>query len=1465
MPGVPACDEDLVRRLPLPLAQLYRRAHNAKTALERHLTAFYLWEAGLKLLASVAVVEYAERTEHDPRLAERLQNLARPSLGHWWEFARLLLPVLAEAGDPAFQKARDLLLGRARDDMGHAAALDTALREALEGKGAPRSTVRLAELFERLVQYRNRELGHGAAGRRPADFYERMGPALLAGVAELFGRLDVLAGRRLVHVGDVRRQASGGWLVERYDLAGEAARRLESHEVAEAGAAGLPRPERLYLEPPDGPPRPLHPLLVFDLEAGEALFLNARRGRRRTEYLSYTTGRVADRRDTGGERRELLARVLGVPVTDEQTDTWAARSVAEEPTDPAADGSAPAAAGHVGEFELLGELGRGGMGVVYRAWQPSLGRQVALKCLLRAGDPKAEGRFAREIRALGRVEHPHLVKIFTSGADGDRWFYAMELVEGATLAAVCDRLQATTSTGAVDLPTWHEALGTVCAAAREAERPQSATKSSDPPSALPRGGRPYVRHMAGLVRQAAAAAHALHEAGVVHRDIKPGNVVVDASGSQAVLMDLGLAQLADDVEGRLTRTRQFVGTLRYASPEQVLSAGALDRRSDVYSLGATLWELLTLRPLYGATEETPTAELMRRIQVNEPERPRRHNPAVPADLEAVVLRCLEKDPARRYATAGDLAADLGRFLAGEPVRARPVSGWERGVKWVRRRPAAAAILALGAVALLASVALGVGALYQARLREALGEAQNQRDRAEQAQKGEAEQRQRAEEARREEEAGRKQAERLRQEADKAREGEKAQRQRAETALKAEEAARKETEEARRNEEQARKQAEAAKERLEGVLYAFDIHRAQVAWQQGDLARARDFLDSAKAPRRNWEWGYLQRLCHLERLKLEGHTGAVYDVAFSPDGKRLASGGEKGELKVWDAETGRQVFALPGHTGFVRDVAFSPDGLRLVSGGTDKAVKVWDLETGKEVLSLKGVSFPVSAVALSPDGRRVAVAGDPEKVRLWDAVSGQEEKGSALDARHVRGLAFSPDGTRVVTSGELSMVRVWDLKTRKETHTFETQVPTPLHNVHAVAEVFRPAFSPDGLQVAAAAGGRVRVWDLQTRAEVSGTGPVGPSRVAFSSDWTWLAGGDANGVVRVWDAKTGKEVRTFKKHDGPVGAVAFNPDGTRLASSSGDKTVKVWDVDRVQEEVFSFDAGGTSPAFTRDGTRLATVGLGKPVVTVWDPGTGRQTLSLDTGDMYCNQVAFGPDGNLLAVLGVKEEFQVWDLRTGKVVYRKSAGKDERWGSVAFSPDGKRLAIGGGTFANGRWDNPLRVLDARTGKEIHAFPASRDFTSGLVFSPDGRLIAGSVHGGRLGLWDAEMGKAVGPTPAQFLGVGYLAFSPDGKRLAAATQDNVRLWDGKTGQEVLTISGHMAPRGLAFSPDGARLAAGCADGTVRLWDAATGEEVLTLKGPAWPGAIAFSTDGKRLLTCGGENSTVQVWEAVPWDQGK
>jgi serine/threonine protein kinase/Flp pilus assembly protein TadD len=713
-------DDALAQRLPLPLAQLYRRAFNAKTARDRHDTAYYLWEAALKLLGSVAVAAYAERAHADPDLADKLKSLARPSVGHWWEFVRLLVPALAGTGDFAFAAVRDLLLaGRPRDDLPRAAGLDAALIESLEGRKVTHCTVRPDQLFNRLVEYRNQEFGHGAAGQRRPAHYEHVGRALLLGVADLLGRLDVLAGCRLLYVAEVRRRGDGSWVVERGDLSRELYQRAESLVLPAEAADRLPRPECLYMQAAGVPPADatglclLHPLLVYDAEASEVLFLNSRRGKLNVEYLSYTSGEQQDRAELAGEQHTLLRRVLDVPQEMARLDAWAAASAAEEA--PASEAETPGAPVRtLGDFELVSKLGQGGMGVVYRAVQPSLQREVALKCLFRTGDPKAEARFAREIRALGRVDHPHLVKVYASGAQGEHWFYAMELIEGTTLGAVCERLQARgLPASAMDLPTWQAAVSTACMEARRGEEPLSDPPSANMPSAqaepaslhapTPLGGRTYVRTIAELLRQVCAAAHALHEKGIIHRDIKPGNIMVMPDGSTAVLMDLGLAQVADEVEGRLTKTRQFVGTLRYASPEQVRAVVKIDARGDVYSLGATLWELLTLRPLYGATEQTPTAELMERIQLEEPGRVRTWNPAVPRDLQAVVEKCLQKDARKRYGSARQLEEDLGRFLEGRPVKARRVTNLERAWRWARRRPALAAqaaVLGLATVGLL---------------------------------------------------------------------------------------------------------------------------------------------------------------------------------------------------------------------------------------------------------------------------------------------------------------------------------------------------------------------------------------------------------------------------------------------------------------------------------------------------------------------------------------------------------------------------------------------------------------------------------------------------------------------------------------------------------------------------------------------------------------------------------------------
>jgi serine/threonine protein kinase len=547
-----------------------------------------------------------------------------------------------------------------------------------------------------------------------------MGQALRAGASELLGKIDLLAGRRMVYVEEVRLQKSGHYLVEWHALVGESPKRMESLERPASEATRLPSPEQVYLDAKEDHTEgertrspislvPLRPLIVYDPRLLDVFFLNSRGKGQRCNYLCFTTGEHQDLDELEGEQRGLLARVLGQSVDAAEFARWGAPDNEEEPDEPAPPLAAKPLR-RVDEFELLSELGRGNMGTVYRAWQPSLGRQVALKVIAGVNDEKAKARFRREVRALGRVDHPHLVKIYTSGFDDEICFYTMELVEGASLAAISDSLHSRgTAAAAVDLTTWREAISTACEECRKSEKSLS-TAGEEPTATVPAAGvrhsgvlpeltagsPGYTHQVVELIRQVAQAAHALHGAGVVHRDIKPANIMVTADGGQAVLMDLGIAQLADDVEGRITKTRQFIGTVRYASPEQVLSVGKLDARSDVYSLGATLWELLTLRPIHDATDLTPDAEVMMRITSKEPDLVRKHHPGIARDLEAIVQKCLEKDPSQRYTTASELADDLGRWQRGELVAAQPLSMSYLASKFLRRYklPLSAATLAL---------------------------------------------------------------------------------------------------------------------------------------------------------------------------------------------------------------------------------------------------------------------------------------------------------------------------------------------------------------------------------------------------------------------------------------------------------------------------------------------------------------------------------------------------------------------------------------------------------------------------------------------------------------------------------------------------------------------------------------------------------------------------------------------------
>jgi WD40 repeat protein len=1008
---------------------------------------------------------------------------------------------------------------------------------------------------------------------------------------------------------------------------------------------------------------------------------------------------------------------------------------------------------YFGDYEIIREIARGGMGVVYQARQVSLNRPVALKMILagQLADEVDVRRFYTEAEAAANLDHPGIVPIYEVGQHEGQHYFSMGFVEGQSLSQ------------------------------RVAEGP------------LPS------REAAALMVKVTLAIEYAHFRGVIHRDLKPGNILLDTNGQPRVT-DFGLAKKLESDSG-LTGSGQIMGTPSYMPPEQAGgNRGAVGPAADVYALGATLYALITGRPPFQASSAMDTVLM---VVSEEPVPPRRLNATVARDLETICLKCLEKEPAKRYASAAALTEDLHHYLAGEPIVARPVARLERAVKWAGRRPAIAGLL--GLVALVIALGLG-GVLWQWRAAvEARNEAQARERDAREAQAKEKVQ------------------------SDLARE-------RLQDALTAQ--------------AKERLQTELAEQRLYDVRMNL-IQRYWEDYNRGLLQQGLDELLPANEggiDRRAFEWFYWQRKIAAGHATLKGsHASQVLSVVFSRDGHRLASASADRTIKVWDAATGREIRTLAGHTGPVLSIAFSPDGKRLASDSMDRTVKLWDAATGGVLITLKGrTAAAVGSVAFSPDGHRLASGSqDGGTVKVWDVATGRELLALKGHTNYVLSVAFSPDGHRLASAGADHTVKVWDAATGRPIHTLTAHTN----------DVLSVAFSPDGGRLASAGGDlTIKLWAVATGQEVrtlrGHTGWI--TSVAFSPDGKRLASTSQDGTVKVWDAATGQEVRTLKGHTRWALSAVFSPDGRRLASGGSEGTVKIWD-DESGQETLTLKGGSVSVAFSPDGRRLAAGGRDH-TMRVWDAGSGEEMLALKGHTQPVVGVAYGPDGDRLASAGWDEAVKVWDARTGQELLTLK-GHASLVTSVAFSPDGKWIA-------SASRDGTAKVWDARTGQEARTLKGHGAEVTSVTFSPDGKRLASAGWDCAVRVWDSAIGQEIRTFKGHSGSVFAVAFSPDGHRLASASSDEtVRMWDVATGQEVRTLKGHTSwVYGVAFSPDGKRLASGAADRLVKVWDAATGLETLTLKGHgAMVTTVAFSPDGHRLASVGWDNA-VKVWDARP-----
>jgi WD40 repeat protein len=1105
------------------------------------------------------------------------------------------------------------------------------------------------------------------------------------------------------------------------------------------------------------------------------------------------------------------------------TKSGAGASANATPSLPGAGKPAPSPVPIPG-YEVLGELGRGGMGVVYKARQTALKRLVAVKMLLtgpHAGDEQL-ARFRSEAEAVARLKHPNIVEIHEVGEVEGRPYFVLEYVEGGSL----DRQL--------------------------------------------KGNPVAPRAAAELVQTLARAMDAAHRAGVIHRDLKPANVLVGAGGVPKIA-DFGLAKQLN-ADSAQTQTGAVMGTPSYMAPEQARAElKAIGPAADVYALGAILYELLTGRPPFKAATPWDTVQL---VVGTDPVPPRRLQPKVPRDLETICLKCLDKQPPRRYAAAAALAEDLRRFLAGEPILARPVGVGERAWRWCRRNPVVAALLA----AVTLSLVLGLcGVVYFGVQAEANARQAN------------------ADRAHAEGEARRADAE----------------------SRKARAAAASEVQAAEQLRQSLIRQQVAA-----GTHFLETNDRARALWRYAHAWGLDDAPDAQESHR--LRLGFTLQ-AGPELVGVCFHRRPVLDAQFDAAGAVVLTRTDEPRVYLWDPAASRLVAPPLEHPAAVRAAVFSPDGARVATGAADGNVRLWDARSGRLLHTLPQAG-PVNALAYHPGGALLAAATEAGTVQFWEPHTGQPGSLSLPQADAVYHVAFDAAGDRLVTADVGGVARVWDVATGRP-------VTGPLPHVdHRAQSEFAlnyrcwPVLSPDGKAVATVGantqkGAAVTVWDLadgaprfaqlkrsyfvrqvqfspdSTRVLAAGgnapsvyharsgkwqadlTHPREAQHACFHPDGRTLATCSTSGLIHLWDANTGKQVEQPLHCADSVHALAYSRDGRRLLAAGQDGTARVWQLtppDRTRP--YGHDCGRADSIHTihRDGTKERVSPDGRYEVSFGRPdgvflrarGAGAGARLPHAADVP--KAYFSPDSKRLLTQERTAVLHWWDAATGKPAAPDVPLKALLY-SLDVSADGRRLLTveqGPGPTSAGRVVTVRRVDDGKvllgplrdwdTGPQRFGERELLHQISQATLSPDGtRLALGSDATGTLGVWDVDAGKELA-RGVGFRGTLYgLAFSGDGERFLSYGSDTVaRLWHTATVKPAGPPLRHPNfCRAADLGPDGWRVVTVDSFNIVRLWDGRTGDLLGRIDLPLKHRLVWFSATGQSLVVSTGNRRLLDL----------
>ena len=968
----------------------------------------------------------------------------------------------------------------------------------------------------------------------------------------------------------------------------------------------------------------------------------------------------------------------------------------------------------IDRFEILSRLGEGTFGVVYRARDPLMNREVALKLPLAATFQSEEAltRFVREAQTAGRLAHPNIVTVYEVVVREEQIYIASAFIEGETLDAAIQR------------------------------------------------GNISFKQIAEIIRRLADALDYAHGQGITHRDIKPANIILDRDG-QPHLLDFGLAKLHDE-RLKASQDGQVMGTPAYMSPEQA-KGGERDTvgpASDQYSLGVVMYELLTGRcPFDG-----PLESVIYSVIHKEPPAPRSLRADIPRDLETICRKAMSKEPAQRYASSAELAADLHRWQTDLPIRARRVGPIERFKRWCKRNPLTAGlVMAVFLVFLIGAVTSSVFAVKAERRAEAEKEAQGELAEA--------------------------------------------------------------LESANRQLYISRVTLAGVKWKardlggIDDLLTACPPRYRHWEWyylrhaMHGDNPTlnanpegvvgvsyspdGRRIVSASRAELRIWEPS-------TGRLIRTINEGGINSVAFSPDGRRIVSGGQSTALIVWETQTGRKLLTLKGHTQTVSCVAFSPNGKFIASASRDKTARVWDAKTGR-LLSVFDQGEPVTCLAFSPDGDRIVSAGVRGSVKVWEPVTRREVFNLAGHWAVVQCVAFGRRD-QIATASRDRTIRLWDAKSGKHLRTLRG------HTGHVTAVDFDDSGSR---LVSGSLDKTIRFWDPQTGNQqrvLNHTGFI--ARVDFSPDGQRIVTSGTGGAVatlKIWDATTSREFGLLQTSR-LVDSLAYSPDGRRiLTGEENDPTLKVWDAESHQplQTLKGHKASILHAEYSPDGKRIVTAS-GDKTIKIWDATTARELRTLEGHSKEVTGAAFSPDGARIVSSCWDGTVKIWNAETGRELHSIKAHSELT--RIAFRPNGRH-------FVSWSLKEPdLKVWDVETGSVIRTLKGHKLGVVDVAYRADGQRIVSGGFDEIVRVWDASTGEVLKQIKGHTLQVNTVAFSPDGRRVITGSKDKtVKIWDTATGWELYTLPKLDSPVvSLAVSPGGRRIAVGSFDRGVRIWDA-------------------------------------------------